>query len=358
MKLKVFPAVAALIAGVLVLAGCGSDTADSASATASLKSVKVGTVSQSPLPWIGYYVADKLGFYKEEGFKVEIIANVPGGVTSQAILNKVIDFGGSSTQQSMSTIAQAPDAKLVYAGFDAAWPFHISVLADSPIKKIADLKGKAIGVRDEGDTVGVTSLLADGGLSEGDYTLSRLGQGGTAAASLVNGTVNAMYGTSNNEDPVKKATGTAVRRLGSPNFDKFVNSGLMGPMSKSEDLGKLARAIFKAWVWVRANPESALDMLIEMQPAAVPDRAVALATLNKNNKELNGPQLERKGAPPEDSVWAAEVKLFTPAGAHIDPASIVDTSALKTAWSFQLEKLEAAAKANDPKKALGLNTDK
>jgi NitT/TauT family transport system substrate-binding protein len=342
--------IAALSVAAVALVGCAPPS--SGGGETELESVTIATPSPSPLPWIGYYVADALGFYTEEGLDVEVVGSVPGDNSARALDNETVDYAGVSITVGLPVVASHEAGELVWVGFSDVWPFHISVLPDSDIASYKDLKGQKIAIRDDGDTGPVTTMLADGGLVEGDYELVRLGEGATLATGLVQGQVAAMFGSPFNEAFVAAQTGTEVRRLPSDNFDQFVNSGLMTHSENIDTAAKIARAVAKAWVWVEENPEDAIEMLAQAQPAAVTDKAGALDTL-KVILSLNSPAIERHWAADADAL-AAQVEILDAEG-DLDAAALIDEDALALAWAFDEDALRTAAKAGDREAAAGLN---
>lgn len=345
--------IGAFTAAVLVavtLAGCAGSTSTSET-DSQTEHVSVATPSASALAWMYYYIAEPLGFYEEEGLDVELVGSVPGNNPAQAIATGTVEYAGAELSNALSVI-EAGDADLVYLGFSDSWPFRISVLDDSPITTYAELSGTKIGIRDEGDVESATAMLADAGLSADDYELVRLGQGATVAASLVSGDIDAMYASPLNENFVKTQTGTAVRRLPSDHFDEFVNSGFLTDRANLDVGVRIARAVAKSFVWAEENLESAIDLLMEVQPQAVSDRASAIETMRIGIADSLD-QLHADWAV-DPAVLDAQIEVLAPESG-LTSADIVDDTARSEVWAFDVDALRAAAQANDPSAAHGLN---
>jgi ABC-type nitrate/sulfonate/bicarbonate transport system substrate-binding protein len=103
-----------------------------------------------------HFIAKELGFYREEGFSVDWIA-MPGGLATKALVSGDIHFStssGSSLNASLRDIR----LKVVYVNLDR--PLYRLLTWRDDIRKVADLRGKGIGVASRGDTMeGSANLL-------------------------------------------------------------------------------------------------------------------------------------------------------------------------------------------------------
>jgi len=103
-----------------------------------------------------HFIAKQLGFYQDEGLNIEIIA-MPGGLATQALVAGDLHF---STSSGSSLNASLRDIKLkvVYVNLDR--PLYRLWSWRDDIRKVTDLRGKAIGVASRGDTMeGAANLL-------------------------------------------------------------------------------------------------------------------------------------------------------------------------------------------------------
>jgi NitT/TauT family transport system substrate-binding protein len=103
-----------------------------------------------------HFIAKQLGFYQDEGINIEIIA-MPGGLATQALVAGDLHF---STSSGSSLNASLRDIKLkvVYVNLDR--PLYRLWSWRDDIRKVTDLRGKAIGVASRGDTMeGAANLL-------------------------------------------------------------------------------------------------------------------------------------------------------------------------------------------------------
>lgn len=143
--------------------------------------------------------------------------------------------------------------------------FHvvIAVPADSPIKTLADLKGKSIGVHVSTGASGVfptQSALAAVGVKPGETTMVTVGMNQQAMDALASGKVAAL-GLPTYELVPFIAAGAKLRLLRNPTLGRVANIGYAAAPSviaaKPDALGRFSRAIVKASLLIRYNPTAA-----------------------------------------------------------------------------------------------------
>ena len=103
-----------------------------------------------------HFLARELGYYRDEGLNVEVIA-MPGGLATQALVAGDLQF---STSSGSSLNASLRDIKLkvVYVNLDR--PLYSLMTWRDDIRKVNDLKGRTVGVASRGDTMeGSVNLL-------------------------------------------------------------------------------------------------------------------------------------------------------------------------------------------------------
>ena len=103
-----------------------------------------------------HFIAKELGFYQEEGLNIEIIA-MPGGLATQALVAGDLHFSTSSGS-SLNASLRGIKLKVVYVNLDR--PLYRLWSWRDEIRKVTDLRGRAIGVASRGDTMeGAANLL-------------------------------------------------------------------------------------------------------------------------------------------------------------------------------------------------------
>ena len=103
-----------------------------------------------------HFIAKELGFYRDEGLNIEIIA-MPGGLATQALVAGDLHFSTSSGS-SLNASLRGIKLKVVYVNLDR--PLYRLWSWRDEIRKVTDLRGRAIGVASRGDTMeGAANLM-------------------------------------------------------------------------------------------------------------------------------------------------------------------------------------------------------
>jgi NitT/TauT family transport system substrate-binding protein len=122
--------------------------------------VRVGLAAVYP-PYGVTYVAQELGFYKERNLDVEITQFSSGPVAQEALAAGAIDVITISPPGAGVAIAKGVKEKIVASTGDISpdgW--HLIVPAGSPIKSMADLAGKTVGISSKASTTDFLALWA------------------------------------------------------------------------------------------------------------------------------------------------------------------------------------------------------
>ena len=153
--------------------------------------IRIAMPSKS-LTFLNYYLADKFGFFKNEGLEVSLPVG-KADVQLAAVVTGDMDYIAAGGTVLRGATTGLP-VKVVMVTFDKPL-FHL--VARSEIKRIADLKGKAVAVTAIAatDAVGARVMAKAAGLNpEQDLTLIGAGstanafamlQGGGAAAAML-----------------------------------------------------------------------------------------------------------------------------------------------------------------------------
>jgi NitT/TauT family transport system substrate-binding protein len=117
-----------------------------AAAGSALRVGKASSVSDAIIP---VNVGDKLGIFKKHGLDLEIIEFGGGGKMAQGMAAGAIDIGDGAGSEMAFVAKGAP--MIAVCESTATAPFlGVGVPWDSPVKSLADLKGKVIGVSSTG----------------------------------------------------------------------------------------------------------------------------------------------------------------------------------------------------------------
>src|SRR6516165_89643 len=139
--------------------------------------------------------------------------------------------------------------------------FGIRVPVDSPIKTVADLKGKKVGVNSMGSNgvVVTRAMAANAGLDpQKDVHIVVAGEGAQAAAQIKNGQVDA-YSAFDTAYVLVENAGVPLRDLPNPDAARFPSAGIYALeesiAKKREQLVALGKAYAKGQIFAMANPE-------------------------------------------------------------------------------------------------------
>jgi len=172
------------------------------------------------------YVALEKGFFKERGLEVEIIAPSNPNDPPKLVAAGKADIAVSYQHQHQMQVDQG--LPLVRIATLIATPLNsLVVLADGPIKKIADLKGKTIGYSVGGfETALLKVMLEREGLKVEDVKLVNVNF--SLSPSLFTGQVDGVIGAFRNFElnqmAIEKRPGRAffVEEFGIPAYDELI----------------------------------------------------------------------------------------------------------------------------------------
>ena len=172
------------------------------------------------------FVALERGCFRERGLEVEFIAPSNPNDPPKLVAAGKADLAVSYQQQHQLQVAQG--LPLVRAATLVATPLNsLVVLADGPIKTLADLKGKTIGYSIGGfETVLLKTMLAGSGLTLDDVKLVNVNF--SLSPSLFAGRTDAVIGAFRNFElnqmAIAKRPGRAfyVEEYGVPAYDELI----------------------------------------------------------------------------------------------------------------------------------------
>jgi NitT/TauT family transport system substrate-binding protein len=266
------------LATSLVISIVGSSTA--------AESVRVGwctkAVTSATSPWA---IAMKLGWLEKDGINLTVIPT--GGMADCMRLVATRDyFLALSGLEALPTMReQGVKMKIIYTAY-RNYIFGIKVPADSPIKTVADLRGKKIGVNSmSSNGVMVTRAMAvSAGLDpEKDINIVVIGEGAQAAALLKNKQADA-YSAFDTAYVLVENAGIPLRGLPNTDVEKFPSAGMYALeeniAGKRRELVALGRAFAMGQIFAMANPEAAVHILWDVFPQTKPtaiDETTALS---------------------------------------------------------------------------------
>jgi NitT/TauT family transport system substrate-binding protein len=308
--------------------------------TPEKKKITIAVGGKSLFYYLPLTIAERNGYFKEEGLDVEIPDFAGGAKALQALVGGSADMVSGAFEHTINMQAKKQPIKAVV--LQAGYSSIVLVMPKDKAAKYQsgkDLKGLKIGVTAPGSSTNmfVNNLLAKAGLKPNDVSIVGVGAGAGAVAAMEKGEIDAM----SNLDPVistLEASGkfVAVADSRTEKGMKEIYGGdyLASCIYANEDFVKknpittqaVVNAMVKANRWIaKATPEQIMAAVPEAYLAG--NRSVYKAALLKNmlGYSLDG-QMNMKAA---QNVYNV-LKQFEPsviaAGSSINLAATFDNS--------------------------------
>lgn len=150
-----------------VLAACGGGSSSSASSS-TLTDLSVQLSWIKNYEFVGEYVANEKGYYREAGFNtVNLLAGGTSTTAESIVLSGKATVGLSSTPITAAAITSSDAPLKIIGATYQKNPFAIASLANkTPIRTVADLVGKKIGVQAGGNQTLFEALLKANGIDK------------------------------------------------------------------------------------------------------------------------------------------------------------------------------------------------
>lgn len=301
-------------------------------------------------------VAEGAGFYKEEGLKVATTF-----VDSPIEALRMCSRGqGDICPAAIEPLVDHYNENLhlkLFLSRASKFGVVIAVPQDSAIKVPADLKGKLIGVHSATGSAGeftTQSSLAASGLRPSDYTLVTIGMDKQALGALTSGQVQAV-GLPLYELVPFMVQGLKLRIFRQPVIGDTPNGGYAAADSvmaaKSDQIGRFSRAVVKASLLIRYNPQAAARAMLTAQGKPFTDadlgRIAAELTAWEDELPASDPDSRTIGAISPQGM-ARYIQLLADSGVTktvVPVSEVVTDRFIATANTFDRKAFEARAKA-------------
>jgi len=256
--------------------------------------LSIGVGGKSLFYYLPLTIAERQGYFKDEGLDVEIL-DFPGGARSlQALLGGSVDLVSGAYEHTISQQAKGQNIEaLVLQGKDAGIVLGLPKAKAANYKSGADLKGLKIGVTAPGSSTNmfVNNLLAKAALAPDSVSIIGVGATAGAVAIMKKGEIDAIA----NLDPVislLESDGTIVAAVDTRSAKgmqdvyggAYAAGCIYAPVEFAKKYPNTAQAVVNAIVRaLRFIQSSTPDQIV----AAVPpdyytDRAQYKAALEKN----------------------------------------------------------------------------
>ncbi|HEY3917088.1 MAG TPA: ABC transporter substrate-binding protein [Stellaceae bacterium] len=165
-------------------------------AAAAAETVRVGKAVPTAFTFVPLDIGNRQGIFSQYGLKVEIVNFTGDAKLQQGLTAGSIDFGLGSGP-GMAFAAKGAPVRAVAAYFGAPANIAVTVKEDSPIKTVADLKGKVMAVSTVGSlTAWLTQQIAiREGWGQDGIRIVATGGGPAMTSAILSGSVDAGMGS-------------------------------------------------------------------------------------------------------------------------------------------------------------------
>ncbi|MCF2706428.1 ABC transporter substrate-binding protein [Arcanobacterium haemolyticum] len=259
--------VIALIAALFLLASCSGKASTTSSSPSA--QVTVGLTYIPNIQFAPFYVGVEKGYFADEG--VEVTLRHHGA--QEALLgaleagNEDVVFAGAD--EMMQGRGAGIDV-VNWATMYQKYPVKLIVPADSPIRSVADLSGRSVGLPGPygANYFVLLAMLKSAGLTESDVDVQYIGY--TQAAALSSGKVDSIIGYANSDAQAISASLGASDLSGVRMIDP-VEGGLplvgvgLGSLASNLDAQsatytKMIAALNKSVEFARENPDETVEI--------------------------------------------------------------------------------------------------
>lgn len=304
--------------------------------------------------WPHLWVAQHLGYFKEENLDVDIQFTSGSGDSARLTGVGRGDIGLGGSDAVLIAVAGGAPLTSVYTHQQGSI-FGVGVLADGPIKEVKDLKGKTIGVASfgSGALAIAKAMMKEAGLDpEKDATFIEIGVGAGAASALSSGRVDATAHWDTMWYQFERQ-GLKLRVFESPKFDEFFGSTVNvreESLQKSpEVIEAFLRAFNKGIVFSLENPTAAIEAMGKLVPEVLKDKEQSIGIMQVRARKTWGLPPQAGGVLGWNSVerWKKYHDFLLETGQlkqPVDVAKVWDDRFLRAAMAFDQAAIKQQAR--------------
>ncbi|MBR0898899.1 ABC transporter substrate-binding protein [Bradyrhizobium tropiciagri] len=238
-----------------------------------------------------------LGFFTEEGLDLELISFAGGGVSVPQVANKSVQFASVAPGIVITAVAKGEPfpVRFVY-NYWRTYTNDFAVLSEGPIKALADLKGRKLGVSSLASSVNsvARAALAAAGITwQKDIEVRPVGFGAAAWKQLETKQVDAIN-LSFSEDQRMRQIGMNIRQIPFPEgYQSIFTQALLTHIDTIRDrpdlVAKMGRAMAKSTVACAAAREACVRAFWKFDPTSRPasDKEAAWVRESVEIQEVN-----------------------------------------------------------------------
>jgi NitT/TauT family transport system substrate-binding protein len=254
--------ITSMLAGVLLQA---------AASQAAEKEVRIALSFPNGVVWPYFSVATQMGYAKDEGIAFKLTSTDGSAASYKALATKQVDFAMTQPAQVLNGIALGEKMISFYTAYQGH-VFQFATLADSPYRRVADLKGTKVGISSVagGQNAYLRATLKGAGLDPAtDVQIAEIGRGGAAAIALKEKRVSS-YSASFVDMMTIEQSGEKLRLFLEGPTATFFSDSLVAQQTLIEQDPKLVvavgRAVAKGTVFCFANVEACWQMVAKEVP--------------------------------------------------------------------------------------------
>jgi NitT/TauT family transport system substrate-binding protein len=257
-------------------------------------------------------IAQTKSYFSAEGITVKPVFLGTGGAVVQALASGKVQIGTSTPDLVLQAIDRGQDVTMFY-NWTTKNVTQFGVLPDSPVRSVADLKGKTVGVQElsAGPAQLAKAAAVNAGLDPaGDLKFIAVGTGAPALDALVRHRVDALVTYDTLFAAMTNGTGQALRFFPPDGVGDLFASSLVASNGWLKDHPAAAAGFGRAWakasVYADTNPQDGIKMMFAAFPSSkvgAGDQAAtkaALAQFKARQQSLYG-----GGKPPATQQWGA-----------------------------------------------------
>lgn len=211
-------------------------------------------------------IARERGFFTKVGLDVELIAPADPNAPPKLVAAGQADL--AITYQPQLHMQVAGGLPLVRVGALVDHPLNtLIVLADGPVRSIADLKGRRVGYSVGGfEEALLGTMLEKDGLTLKDVTLVNVNF--NLSAALLSGQVDAVVGGFRNFElnqlELENRPGRAFlpEEHGVPSYEELILVAHRERLDR-ETIGRVLAALTEATAWLKANPQRGWELFVK-----------------------------------------------------------------------------------------------
>lgn len=278
-------------------------------AAAQTTPITVVVPNPSAITFLPLHVAIGEGYFEEEGLDVTVEAVNGSASVLQTLASEQAQIGAPGPGPVLAARARGEDMVFIYNLYPRSL-FGLVVPEDSEVQEPSGLAGTTVGVgtADGAEVSFARGILADAGLTEGeDYEFLPVGDGGTAAAALLNEEVDA-YAAAVPDSVIIEQRGIPLREITPEEYLGYFGNGYAATAeyieSNPEVIEGFGRAMARATEFAMdpANTETVLEHTTAGNPQEGEDPEFAQALLDATRERMTplDPEQPWGYQPPED----------------------------------------------------------